>query len=88
MGRAVSTEPQAHTHRSHLIIYVVLVGVVLVKDQFKELPHSIHINRLEFPGFAARLFIVTEGDIAERKLRLKYSRQSHPHSHRAPQGLN
>lgn len=65
MGCAVRTEPQAHT--SHLIIYVVLVGMVLVKDQFKELSHSIYIDRLELPGFAACLFIITERDIAERK---------------------
>lgn len=63
----LSGQSLKHTHKSHLIIYVVLVGMVLVKNQLKKLPHSIHINRLEFPGFAACLFIITEGDIAERK---------------------
>lgn len=69
-GRAwavLSGQSLKHTHRSHLIIYVVLVDMVLVKDQLKELAHRIHINRLELPGFAARLFIITERDIAERK---------------------
>lgn len=65
-GHAVlSGQSLKHTHKSHLIIDVVLVGVVLVKNQLKKLPHSIHINRLEFPGFAACLFIITEGDIAQ-----------------------
>lgn len=64
-GRASST--RTHTHTSHLIIYVVLVGVVLVKNQLKKLSHGIHINRLELPGFAACLFIITERDVAERR---------------------
>jgi hypothetical protein len=63
----LSGQSLKHTHKSHLIIYVVFVGMVLVKNQFKKLPHSIHINRLELPGFAACLLIITEGDIAERK---------------------
>lgn len=69
----------SHTHRPYLIIYVVLVGMVLVKDQLKKLPHSIHVDRLEFPGFAACLFVVTQRDIAGRKV--TPDEQSCSHSH-------
>lgn len=41
--------------------------MVLVKNQLKKLPDCIHINRLEFPGFAACLFIITERNVAERE---------------------
>lgn len=81
MWAVLSGHSLRHTHKSHLIIYVVLVGMVLVKNQFKELPHSIHINRLEFPGFAACLFIITERDIAERKATAEVLLTKPPHSH-------
>lgn len=66
-GTVVSGQSLEHTHRSYLIIYVVLVGMVLVKNQFKKLPHGIHVHRLELPGLAACLSIVAERDIAGRK---------------------
>lgn len=63
--RGDTTEGQAHA--SHLVIHIVLVDVVLVKDELQKLPHCVHIHRLQFPGFAACLLIVTERHIAGRK---------------------
>lgn len=54
-----------YCNQSYLIIHVVFVDVVLVKDQFEELPHGVHVHRLQLPGFAARLLVVTERDVAE-----------------------
>lgn len=53
--------------RPYLIIHVVFVDVVLVKDQFEELPHGVHVHRLQLPGFAACLLVVTERDVAARE---------------------
>lgn len=52
---------------SHLIVYVVLVDVVLVENQLQELSYCIHVDGLQFPGFAARLLVVTERDVAGRE---------------------
>ena len=60
-----TTEGQAHA--SHLVIHIVLVDVVLVKDELQKLPHCVHVHRLQFPGFAACLLIVTERHVAGRK---------------------
>lgn len=63
-GRGVT---KGRAHVSHLIIHIVLVDMVLVKNQLKKLSYCIHIHRFQFPGFATCLFIVTERDVAERK---------------------
>lgn len=55
-----------HGEVYHLIVDVVLVGVILVKNEFQKLPLGVHIDRLQLPRSAARLLVVAEGDIAAR----------------------
>ena len=41
-GRGIT---KGRAHVSHLIIHIVLVDMVLVKNQLKKLSYCIHINR-------------------------------------------
>lgn len=54
-------------HCTYLVVDVVLVDMVLVKYELKELPHCIHVHRLELAGLAAGLLVIAEGDVAARQ---------------------
>lgn len=78
---------------THLVVDVVLVGVVLVEDQPQKLARRIHVHRLQLPGLAARLPVVTEGDVPGGRGRGRVGRNAHwsgpaarPHAARGVSG--